>query len=84
MGHYVYKYVDESGEVVYIGKNDTNLIDRIHQHDYEDWNDGNLAISYIEVMSGYESDALETLLISKYRPKNNKSKMLDTDRKSVV
>ena len=78
MGHYVYKYVDKTGEIVYIGKNDTNLINRIAAHNSDEWNDGTLAISYIEVMSGWESDALETLLISKYRPRYNKSKMADT------
>ena len=35
MGHYVYKYV-KAGEIVYIGKNDTNLADRIYQHKLEE------------------------------------------------
>jgi hypothetical protein len=31
MGHYVYKYV-YNNEIIYIGKNDTDLENRIYQH----------------------------------------------------
>ena len=35
MGHFVYKYVYD-GEIVYIGKNDTDLKTRIKQHEREE------------------------------------------------
>lgn len=35
MGHYVYKYV-YNNEIIYIGKNDTDLESRIYQHKLED------------------------------------------------
>ena len=34
MGHYVYKYV-LGDEVIYIGKNDTDLVSRINSHNYD-------------------------------------------------
>lgn len=35
MSHYVYKYVN-NGEIIYIGKCDSKLIQRINQHKAED------------------------------------------------
>lgn len=72
MGHYVYKYVYDD-EIIYIGKNDTDLITRIKQHEYEvkfrPYIDSE--IYYIELSNKAESKALETLLINKYKPKLN-------------
>lgn len=77
MGHFVYKYIVD-GEIVYIGKNNTNLINRINQHKAEEKFKPYLKkskIYYFEVEDGYMSEALETLLIKKYRPILNVAKM---------
>ena len=81
MGHFVYKYVYKS-EVIYIGKNDTNLIDRIRQHGKfgdnipeEGWDEINSSdIYYIELANSIMSDVVESELIRRYKPKYNKAK----------
>lgn len=81
MGHYVYKYVNR-GEIIYIGKCDSNLTRRLQQHcaPYDNvpenaWDDmGSSEIYYIEVDSAEESEQLETELIRKYHPKYNRQK----------
>lgn len=75
MGHYVYKYVYD-GEVVYIGKNDTDLISRINQHKLEEKFKQYMSsyIYYIELENKYDTDIMETLLINKYLPKLNIAK----------
>ena len=78
MGHFVYKYVYKS-EVIYIGKNDTNLIDRIRQHGKfgdnipeEGWDEINSSdIYYIELANSIMSDVVESELIRRYKPKYN-------------
>lgn len=72
MGHYVYKYV-HNDEIIYIGKNDTNLESRIKQHERERKFKKYLSsdIYYIELSNRAESKALEALLINKYKPKLN-------------
>lgn len=78
MGHYVYKYV-KAGEIVYIGKNDTNLADRIYQHKLEEkfipYADAD--VYYIELANAIMSDVVESELIRRYKPKLNKAKMSD-------
>ena len=78
MGHYVYKYV-KAGEIVYIGKNDTNLADRIYQHKLEEkfipYADAE--VYYIELANAIMSDVVESELIRRYKPKLNKAKMSD-------
>lgn len=78
MGHYVYKYVYD-GEVIYIGKNDTNLRTRIKQHA------GNYDIArkrapekmdaaeiyYCKLPNSVMSDVIESALIKKYLPECN-------------
>ena len=82
MGHYVYKYVYDN-EIIYIGKNDTNLVDRLNQHgkpgdniDKRGWPEINSArIYYIELESSIMSDVVESELIRRYQPKYNIAKM---------
>lgn len=72
MGHYVYKYVHK-GKIVYIGKNDNNLISRISSHKSESKFKPYLSsdIYYITLANKAETRTLETLLINKYKPKLN-------------
>lgn len=72
MGYYVYKYVYD-GEIVYIGKNDTNLKNRIKQHEKEEKFQPYLSsvIYFIELANKAESKAIETFLINKYKPSLN-------------
>lgn len=78
MGHYVYKYV-YNGEIVYIGKNDTDLKTRIKQHEREEKFQPYLKsdIYYIEVANKIMSDVVESELIRRYKPKLNVAKMSD-------
>lgn len=80
MSHFVYKYVINN-EIVYIGKNDTNLHNRICQHNdnradklYQARDNPHTKIFYIQLANRAESDGLETLLINKYKPKFNIAK----------
>lgn len=70
--HYVYKYVFD-GEIVYIGKNDTYLIDRIYQHTLETKfrQCKDAEIYYAELRNSTESSVMEMLLINKYKPRLN-------------
>lgn len=84
MGHYVYKYILDE-EIIYIGKNDTNLSDRIyfHEHTKTDSLYGyqnkypQLQILFTEVENKIQSELLESLLIDKYKPVLNKAKKYD-------
>ena len=78
MGHYVYKYVYD-GEIVYIGKNDTDLETRINQHKLEEKFRPYLKadIYYIELANSIMSDVVESELIRRYKPKLNVAKMSD-------
>lgn len=78
MGHYVYKYV-YNGEIIYIGKNDTILENRINQHKLEDKFKPFLKadIYYIELANSIMSDVVESELIRRYKPKLNVAKMSD-------
>lgn len=84
MGHFVYRYT-LNGEILYVGKNDTDLISRIEQHEqgkgdklYHFQQDHpDLVIDYIEVGNSSQSDVMETYLIDKLRPKFNSSKKFD-------
>lgn len=71
-GHYVYKYVLD-GEIIYIGKNNTNLIDRINQHTIEKkfQENADAVVYYAELKNSVESGTMELLLINKYKPKLN-------------
>lgn len=73
MGHFVYKYVYDY-EIIYIGKNDTDLKTRIDQHKREDKFKPYLDqcdIWYFEVANSVECKCYESLLINKYKPKLN-------------
>lgn len=81
MGHYVYKYV-YNNEIIYIGKNDTNLISRLNSHGKigdnipeEGWSEiNNSDIFYCELANSTMSDVIESELIRRYKPKYNKAK----------
>lgn len=82
MPHYVYKYV-YGNEIIYIGKTDTQLSNRISQHgvsgdniDKCGWDEINASsIYYIELVNSTMADVVESELIRRYRPKYNKAKM---------
>ena len=69
MGHYVYKYV-KNNEIVYVGKNDTDLHSRIYQHTLENKFKPflNCDIYYMELSNSTETRIMESLLINKYKP----------------
>lgn len=68
-GNYVYKYV-WNGDIIYIGKNDTDLVSRILQHRKEQKFKAYLdsKIYYGILKNSSESDMMERLLINKYKP----------------
>ena len=86
MGHYVYKYV-LGDEIIYIGKNDTDLVSKINSHDsnignrnedvYSDF--VNSKVYYIEVANSIMSDVVESEMIRRYKPRYNIAKMSDWD-----
>jgi len=72
MGHYVYKYV-KNNDILYIGKNDTDLVSRINQHKKERkfLNINDADIFYVELSNKAETKAVEALLINYYKPPLN-------------
>lgn len=88
MGHYVYKYVNpNTNEILYIGKNDTNLVSRLKQHCCKgdnipsEYHDELLKadIYFITLANNIMCDVVESELIRRYKPKCNSSKMSDWD-----
>lgn len=76
MAHYVYKYV-VNDEIIYIGKNDTDLHSRIKQHESEPKFKPYLEdckIYYIELANSIMSDVVESELIRKFKPLLNVAK----------
>ncbi len=81
MGHYVYKYVFND-EIIYIGKNDTDLHSRLKCHgrpgdniSEEGWDEiNNSDIFYCILANSNMSDMVESELIRRYKPKYNKAK----------
>jgi len=81
MGHYVYKYV-LNNEIIYIGKTDTFLKNRISQHGKpgdnipkEAWEDiNNSDVYYITLNNSTMSDVVESELIRRYKPRYNVAK----------
>jgi len=86
MGHYVYKYVLNE-EIIYIGKCDKNLDQRLKAHGRKGdnipsqaWNDINKAdIYYINLPNATMSDVVESELINRYKPKYNRAKISEWD-----
>lgn len=82
MGHYVYKYV-LNDEIIYIGKCDGNIDNRLYQHgkagdniDADAWDDIKHAQIYItKLANSTMSDVVESELIRRYKPKYNKAKL---------
>ena len=72
-GFYVYKYVSEDGNIVYIGKSET-ITQRIKQHSSFNGLDEkfkaykNAKVYIHKCSSRHEMDALEIILIEKYKP----------------
>lgn len=81
MGHYVYKYVLDN-EIIYIGKNDTNLYSRLKAHGHagdnlprEAWPEiNNSKVFYFQTVNKYMSDVIESEMIRRHKPKWNKAK----------
>ncbi len=84
MGHYVYKYV-LNDEIIYIGKNDSDLANRIYCHGREGdnipksgWDEiNNAKVFYVELANSIMSDVFESEMIRRYKPKYNKAKTSD-------
>ena len=91
MASYVYKYV-LNDEIIYIGKNDTDLYSRLNQHgkpgdniEEYGWDEINQStIYYIELANSTMSDVVESELIRRYKPKYNKAKNSEWDGLSFV
>ena len=81
MGHYVYKYV-LNDEIIYIGKCDSMLCNRIYNHGRagdnitpDAWEDiNNSEVYYIVLANRIMSDIVESELIRRYKPKYNIAK----------
>lgn len=71
-GHYVYKYVNEYGLIVYIGKCDKYLKSRIDSHQKDPYSDKK--IFFARMANSVEADIMESLLINKYKPIYNEQK----------
>lgn len=79
--HYVYKYV-LNGEIIYIGKTDAGLQNRLNQHGKpgdniprEGWDEINASmIYYMPMVNEIMADVVESELIRRYKPKYNKDK----------
>lgn len=86
MGHYVYKYVF-NGEIIYIGKCDSDLDQRLGQHgksgdniDKKYWDNINASdIYYCTLANATMSDVVESELINRYKPKCNTAKISNWD-----
>lgn len=84
--HFVYKYV-YNGEIIYIGKTDGPLEDRLRQHGkngdnipseyHEEIN--NSTIYYFRVANSIMSDVVESELIRRHNPRLNKAKKSEWD-----
>lgn len=82
MPHYCYKYV-LNDEIIYIGKTDTELMQRLKAHGVKGdnispkaWDDLDKAdIYYIKLANAIMSDVVESELIRRYKPKYNSAKM---------
>ena len=91
MASYVYKYV-LNDEIIYIGKNDTDLYSRLNQHgkpgdniEEYGWDEINQStIYYIELANSTMSDVVESELIRRYKPKYNKAKNSEWDGLSFI
>lgn len=75
-GHFVYKYVDRNGQIEYIGKCDTYLLNRVQQHRNNKDPYHTCEVFYIKLSNSNEADILETLLINKYKPRYNRAKKI--------
>ena len=72
---YIYKYVNNDGEIVYIGKT-KNLKIRLYQHstaidDNHSWYNDRLHIFYVELKEYGDCSIVEPYLIMKYHPIGN-------------
>lgn len=80
MDSYVYKFIDETGTIIYIGKTD-NIHNRMRQHFSKNGHlstecyESVVSVFYAAVPTKCDADILETFLINKYSPKYNTDKM---------
>ena len=68
MSYYVYEYLDEEGNVAYVGKTSKRISTRIKQHCAEIKFNGLKRVRYLECKSQKEMDNLEMLLITHLKP----------------
>lgn len=80
MSSYVYKFIDDTTNIIYIGKTD-NIDNRMKQHFSSRGHlssacyDSVVKILYSVLPTKCDADILETFLINKYSPKYNTDKM---------
>lgn len=80
MDSYVYKFLDETGTIIYIGKTD-NIHNRMKQHFSTNGHlpsgcyESVTSVFYSVLPTKCDADILETFLINKYSPKYNTDKM---------
>ncbi|MDO5403772.1 MAG: nucleotide excision repair endonuclease, partial [Eubacteriales bacterium] len=80
MSSYVYKFIDDTSNIIYIGKSD-NLTNRMKQHFSSRGHlpsacyDSVVKVFYSVLPTKCDADILETFLINKYSPKYNTDKM---------
>jgi len=86
MGHYVYRYVDnDTGEILYVGKNDTNLINRINQHKPEaKFQNLNAHVEYIILDNPLMTRFCELYYINKWKPRLNVADKYDCEMTAKI
>jgi len=85
MKHYIYKYVNKNSEIIYIGKSDAKVTNRLNQHGKhgdnlpsEAWDEiNNSKIYRFECVDSVMSDYYESEMIRRHKPKWNRSKTKD-------
>ena len=85
-GHFVYKYV-YNGDIIYVGKTDANLANRLAQHGKKGdnipetaWDEINASeIYFCKLQSAKQCDIYESELIRRHKPKYNKAKTNEWD-----
>jgi len=78
----VYLIKDRNGKIVYVGHSQTSVYDTMYRH-FQSWNDNQRRVTYpktgytVRVVTTTPKQAvnLESLLIQKHKPKDNKYKL---------
>ena len=70
---YIYKYLEKSGKVIYVGI--TNSLEKRHrEHKRDEWYKRNLKLFYYPLETRNDAEMLEAHFIALYKPKFNKAK----------